>query len=299
MSVANDFKSGYVAIIGPPNVGKSTFLNRVLGQKIAIVSSRPQTTRTRLLGIHTEPGYQLVFIDTPGIHRPKSTLGQTMVQTALDSLREADVVLLILDAKNPSPENAMQLLLDELRSTSSPAILVLNKVDLVRKDTLLPLIEKYKKLYDFKAIVPVSALTGENLDRLLNEILNYTPQGEPYFPPETITDQQERFLAAEMVREKVFEFTGQEIPYATAIIIDEFKELPEKHLVSISATILVEKTSQKGIMIGKGGNLLKRIGEAARKDLEIMLDSKVFLRLWVKVRKDWSNSPEIRKEMGF
>lgn len=299
MSAVNNFKSGYVAIVGPPNVGKSTLINRVLGQKIAIVSSRPQTTRTRILGIITEPEYQLVFIDTPGIHRPKSTLARTMVQTALDSVREADVILLILDAKAPSPESVTELMLDELRSASMPTILVLNKLDLIKKESLLPLIEKYKGLYDFKAIVPVSALTGENLDRLLNEILNYTPEGEPYFPPETITDQQERFIAGEIIREKIFHFTGQEIPYAATIIIDEFKEVPEKQMISISATILVEKPSQKGIMIGRGGNLLKKIGEAARKDLEVMLDSKVFLRLWVKVQKDWSKSPEIRKEMGF
>ena len=294
-----DFKSGYVAIIGAPNVGKSTLLNRFLGQKTAIVSPRPQTTRNRILGILTQPEYQIIFLDTPGIHKAKNVLGEFMVKAAVDTLREVDVVLLTVDAGLHPFGNDTALVIEKLRNIPTPVILAINKIDLIKKETLLPLIAQYKDIYDFKAIVPVSALTGEGMDLLLTDMLTLIPAGVPYYPSDMITDQPERFIAAEIIREKIFLLTGQEIPYATAVIIDEFKENAEKQITSISATIYVEKDSQKGIVIGKGGSLLKKIGESARKEIEVMVGAKVFLRLWVKVRKGWVKSPEIMKQLGY
>lgn len=295
----NDFKSGYVAIIGAPNVGKSTLLNRFLGQKMAIVSARPQTTRNRILGILTKPEYQIIFLDTPGIHKAKNVLGEFMVKAAVDTLREVDVVLLTIDAGLHPSGNDTALVIEKLHNIPTPVILAINKIDLVKKETLLPLIAQYKDIYDFKAIVPVSALTGEGVDILLTDILTLIPAGVPYYPSDMITDQPERFIAAEIIREKIFHLTGQEIPYATAVIIDEFKENTEKQIIFISATIYVEKDSQKGIVIGKGGSLLKKIGETARKEIEVMVGTKVFLRLWVKIRKGWAKSPEIIKQLGY
>jgi len=294
-----DFKSGYVAIIGAPNVGKSTLLNRFLGQKTAIVSPRPQTTRNRILGILTQPEYQIIFLDTPGIHKAKNVLGEFMVKAAVDTLREVDVVLLTVDAGLHPFGNDTALVIEKLHNIPTPVILAINKIDLIKKETLLPLIAQYKDIHDFKAIVPVSALTGEGMDLLLTDMLTLIPAGVPYYPSDMITDQPERFIAAEIIREKIFLLTGQEIPYATAVIIDEFKENAEKQIISISATIYVEKDSQKGIVIGKGGSLLKKIGEAARKEIEVMVGAKVFLRLWVKIRKGWAKSPEIMKQLGY
>lgn len=296
---ASSFKSGYVAIVGAPNVGKSTLMNRLLGQKAAIVSPRPQTTRNRILGILTEPEYQLIFLDTPGIHQAKKALGKYMVRVAIDVLREVDVILLTVDARVYSVNGDTNLVLENLGSVTTPVILVINKIDLVKKDILLPLISGYKDLYDFKTIVPISALTGEGVDSLLAEILTFIPAGPLYYPAQMVTDQPERFIAAEIVREKIFRLTSEEIPYATAVIIDEFKENTEKQLVSISAIIYVEKDSQKGIIVGKGGGRLKQIGEAARKEMEQMFGTKVFLRLWVKVRKGWTKSPEVMKQLGY
>lgn len=294
-----DFKSGYVAIIGAPNVGKSTLLNRILGQKTAIVSPRPQTTRNRILGILTQPEYQIIFLDTPGVHKAKKALGQFMVKIAIDTLREVDVILLTIEAMLLPVDSDTALLLKNLHSVSTPVILVINKIDLVKKESLLPLMAEYKGLYNFRAVVPLSALTGEGVDFLLTEILTFIPAGIPYYPSDMITDQPERFMAAEIIREKIFRLTGQEIPYATAVIVDEFKEKVEKQIISISATIYVEKSSQKGIVIGKGGSLLQKIGEAARKEIELRVGVKVFLRLWVKVRKDWTKSPETLKQLGY
>lgn len=294
-----DFKSGYVAIIGAPNVGKSTLLNRILGQKTAIVSPRPQTTRNRILGILTQPEYQIIFLDTPGVHKAKKALGQFMVKIAIDTLREVDVILLTIEAMLLPVDSDTALLLKNLHSVSTPVILVINKIDLVKKESLLPLMAEYKGLYNFRAVVPLSALTGEGVDFLLTEILTFIPAGIPYYPSDMITDQPERFMAAEIIREKIFRLTGQEIPYATTVIVDEFKEKVEKQIISISATIYVEKSSQKGIVIGKGGSLLQKIGEAARKEIELRVGVKVFLRLWVKVRKDWTKSPETLKQLGY
>ncbi|MDD5154348.1 MAG: GTPase Era [Desulfovibrionales bacterium] len=294
-----DFKSGYVAIIGAPNVGKSTLLNRFLGQKTAIVSPRPQTTRNRILGILTQSEYQIIFLDTPGIHKAKNVLGEFMVKAAVDTLREVDVVLLTVDAGLHPFGNDTALVIEKLHNIPTPVILAINKIDLIKKETLLPLIAQYKDIYDFKAIVPVSALTGEGVDLLLTDMLTLIPAGVPYYPSDMITDQPERFIAAEIIREKIFLLTGQEIPYATAVIIDEFKENAEKQITSISATIYVEKDSQKGIVIGKGGSLLKKIGESARREIEVMVGTKVFLRLWVKIRKGWAKSPEIIKQLGY
>lgn len=295
----SNFKSGYVAIVGAPNVGKSTLLNRFLGQKTAIVSPRPQTTRNRIVGILTQPQYQLIFLDTPGIHKPQKALGRFMLEAATGTLREVDIILLTIDDRSFPVDSDTALVLENLRGISTPVILVVNKIDQIKKEALLPLMATYKDLHDFKAIVPISALTGEGLDLLLAEILTFIPPGSPYYPSDMITDQPERFVAAEIIREKIFRLTGQEIPYATAVIIDEFKENVGKQIVAISATIYVEKDSQKGILIGKGGSLLKKIGEAARKEIELMVGTKVFLKLWVKVFKGWTKSPEFIKQLGY
>lgn len=300
MSVTEaNFRSGYVAIIGSPNVGKSTLLNRYLQEKVAIVSRRPQTTRTRILGVLTKPEYQLVFIDTPGIHRPKNPLGESMVKVAADVLSEVDVLLFVVDPTISPAHDEASLVIRELHKTSTPVILAINKIDLIKKEILLPLMGQYQNTYDFKAVVPVSALNGEGLDDLLRVILEYIPAGVPFYPPDMLTDQPERFMVGEIIREKIFHLTGQEIPYATAVIINEFRENPAKGITSISATIYVEKDSQKGIMIGKGGNLLKRIGEAARKEMEDLLGTRIFLTLWVKVRKDWTKNRQMLKELGY
>ncbi len=294
---ATDFKSGYVAIVGSPNVGKSTLLNRFLQQKIAIVSPRPQTTRNRILGIVTEPGYQLVFVDTPGMHQPRTPLGQSMVKAAMDALAEVDVILAVVEPASAALDKTR--IIAVLRDIATPVILVVNKVDSVKKETVLPVLAQYRDLYSFRAFVPISALTGEGVDRLLSEILSLVPYGMPYYPPDMVTDQPERFIAGELIREKIFLLTGQEVPYSTAAVVDEFKEDAAKGIISISATIYVEKESQKRIIIGKGGSLLKRIGESARKDMEAALENKVFLRLWVKVRKDWTKSPGILRQLGY
>lgn len=293
-------KSGFVSLIGRPNAGKSTLLNRFAGQKLAIVSEKPQTTRHRILAIrHVPDQHQIVFIDTPGIHKPMHGMNRRMVDASLATLREADVVVFVVDA-TVRPGAGDAFVVDLLRKSGVPTIVALNKVDLVHKPRLLPLLQHYGAAGAFRALVPMSAATGEGVDALEREIVDALPEGEPLYPEDYLTDQTERTLAAELVREKVLRHTHDELPFTTAVLIDGFEE-PEKPggLTRIHASILVDHDSQKPIVIGKGGALIKRIGTEARLDLEEMLGGKVFLQLHVKVREDWRDNERLLDEMGL
>jgi GTP-binding protein Era len=292
------FKCGFISIMGRPNVGKSTLFNRILGDKIAIVTEKPQTTRNRILGIKNVEGGQLIFLDTPGIHRGRSELNQRMVQTAIASGQDADVILLMIEATSLRFEEDREVI-ESLKGGRGLPFLVINKIDLVKKEMLLPIMDRYQKLYPFQQFIPVSAITGEGVDILLAEILRTLPESPPYFPEDMITDQTERFLVSEIVREKVIQQSYQEIPYATAVTIEEFREHPEKNLVVIKGTICVERDSQKKILIGKGGQKLKKIGEAARREVEVFLGTRVFLELWVKVERNWTQDPRVLNELGY
>jgi GTP-binding protein Era len=291
------FRSGYVAIVGPPNVGKSTLLNRLMGQKIAIVTPKPQTTRNRLLGILTRPGAQMIFVDTPGIFRPGYPLQKAMVETAVRSLGEADLALAMIDAAE-GPHDAGDRILRMLSDGGIDAVLALNKVDMVRdKKRLLPLIDRYHRTGLFREIVPISALTGDGVDDLLETLSGLLPEGPQYYPEEMITESPERFLAAEVIREKVFLRTGQEIPYAAAVKVDEYKDRGDS--LSIKATIYLERDSQKAILIGQKGAKLKEIGQLARLDLEAQTDRRIFLDLWVKVRRRWRHQSGDLRFFGY
>ncbi len=302
-----DFKSGFVSIIGGPNVGKSTLLNLLIGEKISIVSDKPQTTRNRITGILNLPAAQVVFLDTPGIHENKKKLNELMVKSAMSTLKEVDLIIFMVEANKPFTNNET-LILKALNKLKLPVLLVINKVDLVYKESILPIIEKYAKDYPFKEIIPISCITPKPPEQLLKEkdfgtlmksLLKFMPEGPAYFPDDIATDVTARFLVAEIIREKIFRLTKQEIPYSTAVTIDEFKEDEERKIINILATINVEKNSQKGIVIGKGGLMLKNIGTSARKDMEQLLGSKVFLKLFVRVQKDWSKDLRALKEFGY
>ncbi|MDL1975335.1 MAG: GTPase Era [Deltaproteobacteria bacterium] len=293
------FKSGFIAIIGAPNVGKSTLLNQILGEKISITSERPQTTRNRIMGVLHRPNAQFVFLDTPGVHHTRKKMNKRMIRVALSTLADVDQILYLTDAARRDQESD-ELLLKTLASIDKPVILAINKIDIVqnRKD-ILPLIEAWGERHDFAAIVPISALKNIQVEDLLDEMLALLPEGPGFFPEDTITDQPARFIASEMIREKVFRLTSREIPYSVAVTIDAFKERPEKKRVDIEATIHVERDSQKGILIGKGGAMLKRIGSAARMDIQRMTGTQVFLRLWVRVRKNWSRNAGQLSGFGY
>jgi GTP-binding protein Era len=298
MSAKKAFKSGFVSIVGAPNVGKSTLLNRVLGQKIAITSEKPQTTRHRILGIAHLPEAQLVFLDTPGIHECKGALNRRMVDVAMKALSDVDLVLVMIDgSKEDTQSNAM--ILKAIAERGLAAVLAINKVDLVDKEKLLPMIDRWQQAYPFKAILPISALRGIQIDALISEMIQVLPEGPQYYPDDTVTDVPERFIAGEMIREKVFRMTGEEIPYAVAVTVDSFKDRPDRELVDIHATIHVERGSQKPIIIGKGGQKIKRIGAAARKDIERMVGCKVFLKLWVRVQKNWTKDDRAVRRLGY
>ena len=294
----NSFKSGFISILGRPNVGKSTLLNRILGEKIAIISRKPQTTRTRILGIKNLENGQLIFYDTPGIHRSRSKFQESMVSAAFQAGKNTDLILLLTEAHRPQIEEDKSIL-EDLFPCEIPIFLIINKVDLVRKPSILPLIETYRAVHPFQEIIPLSALRGEGVDGLNGTIQQYLPFGSKYFPEDMTTDQSERFLAAEMIREKIFEHTYQEIPYSVGVTIERFKDESERNLLSISAVIVVEKKSQRAILIGRGGDMLKRIGSQARRDMEAFFRTKVFLQLWVKVVKNWSDDPRLLNEMGY
>ncbi len=292
------FRSGYVALIGVPNVGKSTLLNQLLGYKVAITTPKPQTTRFQIRGILTGEDYQIVFVDTPGIHEAKMLFNRLMVEQALRAIEEVDSIVFIVDVANRSPK-AEERIIEILQKANKPTILALNKIDLIKKGELLPMIDFFSRLYPFKAIVPISALERDGLDELLKEIVDTLPEGPMYYSPDMLTDQPERLLAAEIIREKIFMLTRQEIPYSTAVVVEEFEEDPERKILFIQATIYVEKDSQKGIIIGKGGERLKKIGTLAREELEFLLGQKVHLDLWVKVLKGWRKEEKALKRLGF
>jgi GTP-binding protein Era len=292
------FKSGFISILGRPNVGKSTLLNRLVGDKIAIVSEKPQTTRNRILGIKNVEGGQFIFIDTPGLHEGRSELNQRMARTAIASGRDADVLLFMIEAPAPHVEKDRQMI-ESLRGSKGVPFLVINKIDLVKKKALLPIIDQYQRLYPFEKIIPASAVTGEGVDILLDEILNDLPESPPYYPEDMLTDQTERFLVSEIIRENVIHQSYQEIPYSTAVTIEEFKEAPERNLVVIKGTIHVERNSQKKILIGKGGQKLKKIGETARKEVEALLGARVYLELWVNVEKNWTQDSHALDRLGY
>jgi GTP-binding protein Era len=292
------FRSGFVSIIGRPNVGKSTLLNRILGEKIVITSDKPQTTRNRIKGIHNITGAQIIFIDTPGIHRAKSLLNRYMVDEALASIREVDMILFLVEADAVAVSQETQIL-ELLSKATAPVILVLNKIDLVVKEALLERIAWYARLYPFKEIIPVSALSGDGVERLVECVCASLPEGPLYFPDDILSDVPERFLVAEIIREKIFRLTHDEVPYSVAVEVESFKERPDGTLIAIAAAINVERDSQKGIIIGKKGAMLKKIGMEARLEIEQLLDTRVFLELFVKVRRDWSENPRLLKEMGY
>lgn len=277
------FKSGFVAVIGRPNVGKSTLINSLIGQKIAIMSDKPQTTRNKIMCVLTTDNEQVIFLDTPGIHKPLHKLGEYMVKAAEGTLKEVDAILFVVDATEDLG-GGERYIMERLQATKKPVILIVNKLDLIDRQSVLPIIEKYTKAYDFAGVVPISAKEKMNLDSLLAELNKYLPEGPQYYPADTVTDQPERLIAAEMIREKVLHLTRDEIPHAIAVDIEEMKSRANDK-VYIRATIYVERESQKGIVIGKRGALLKEIGALARKDIETMLGSKTYLDLWVKVKK--------------
>ena len=292
------FKAGFISILGRPNVGKSTLFNCILGEKIAIVTEKPQTTRNRIIGIKNVEGGQFIFLDTPGLHEGRSELNQRMVRTAIASGQDADILLFIVEASSPLVEKDRKMV-ESFKGSKGVSFLVINKIDLVKREALLPMIDQYQRLHPFYQVIPISAITGEGVDILLDEILKVLPESPPYFPEEMITDQAERFLVSEIIREKVIEESYQEIPYSTAVTIEEFKERPERNLVVITGTIHVERNSQKKILIGKGGQKLRRIGEMARKEVEAFLERRVFLELWVNVEKDWTHDPRALNRLGY
>ncbi|WP_125579942.1 GTPase Era [Levilactobacillus cerevisiae] len=292
-----DYKSGFVAIVGRPNVGKSTFLNRVIGQKIAIMSNTAQTTRNKIQGIYTTDEAQIVFIDTPGVHKPKSKLGDYMVQSAMSALNEVDAVLFMVNAaeKRGAGDN---FIIDRLKNVKAPVYLLINKIDQVKPDDLLPVMEQYQTALPWKAVYPISALEGNNVDELLTGLTDQMPNGPQYYPADQVTDHPERFVVSELIREKIFMLTREEVPHSVAVEIESMKQKDEDH-VHIQATIVVERPTQKGIMIGKGGSMLKKIGTMARQDIEHLLGSKVYLELWVKVQPNWRDKATLLKSYGY
>jgi GTPase len=296
-------KAGFVSLIGRPNAGKSTLLNRLVGTKLAIVSDKPQTTRTRILGVRNYPDAQVVFLDTPGIHRPLHRMNRRMVDTAVETIREVDVLGLVMDASERHGKGD-QYVVDLAKSATAPVFLILNKIDLIRKSRLLPVIDEYSRMAQFAEIVPVSAATGDNVDRLERVIIDRLPEGERLYPEDYLTDQPERFFAAEIVREKLLQFTHAEIPFSSAVIVDRFEEVPEgtdatKAVLGLYCSIVVDRESQKPIVIGRGGDMIKRIGTAAREELERFFGTRVFLDLHVRVKSLWREDERILGEIGM
>ena len=293
-----NFKSGYVAIAGTPNAGKSTLLNRMLGEKISITSKKPQTTRNRILGVLHRPAMQIVFFDTPGVFEARDKLNLRIVDAALSAVGDADLILVVIDVSHSEP-NAERFLVKQLQSQTRPVILALNKIDLIDKSRVLESIAKWSKTYAFEEIVPISARHGIQIEELISAMAGSLHPGPPYFPEDTLTDVTERFIAAELIREQVFRMTGEEIPYATAVTIDVFKEKKEGRLVTIEATIHLERDSQKGMVIGKKGSKLKQIGTRSREQIEKMLGCKIYLKLFVRVQKNWRKDTRAIRRFGY
>jgi len=295
-----NFKAGFVALIGRPNVGKSTLLNYILGTKLSIVSPKPQTTRMRILGIKHDLDAQIIFLDTPGIQKGKDILTKTVIESAVASMEEADVIVMIIDAEKGWTKGDEQLLYNYIEKLNKPTILVINKIDRIRKEQLLPLIDESSKKYDFKEIVPLSALKGTNVDRFVEVLKNYLPQSPPLFPEDQITDLPLKFYIAEIIREKIFNFTRDEVPYSVAVEVESIREGEKNpNVLVIDAIIYVERPGHKGIIIGKKGEMLKKIGKAAREELEYQLQRKVFLNLWVKVKEKWKEDMRLLKMLGY
>lgn len=290
------FKSGYVSITGRPNVGKSTLLNTILGEKVAIVTPKPQTTRNRILGIKNMKDCQIIFIDTPGIHKPKHMLGEIMVRESKEVVKEVDIILFVVEPELPGRGD--NFIIETLRGLEKTIFLIINKVDTVKKPELLPVIEKYSSLFKFNEIIPISALKGDGVDILLKTILDYLPEGPKYFPDDLVTDQIERFMVSEIIRENIIHITEDEVPYSIAVDITDWNER-EDGIIFIKANIYVEREGQKGIIIGKGGEKLKIIGSRSRFEIEKLLGTKVFLECWVKVKKDWRSNVNILRGLGF
>lgn len=292
------FRAGFIAIIGRTNVGKSTLLNRILQQKIAIVSDKPQTTRNKIVGIYHSEHAQLIFLDTPGFHKPTHRLNELMLKTTLKTLEGIDIVLYLIE-----PERVVgpgdRYILDRLQHVKTPIILAINKIDLVSKEQLLPIIDMYSRLSDFAEIIPMAALTNENVDHTVETIIKYVPEGPQYYPEDMVTDQPEQFIVAELIREKVLHVTREEIPYSIAVVVEQMNACEDGTRIDIEATIYVERSSQKGIIIGKSGKMLKQIGTLARKDIEIILGTKIYLNLWVKVRKKWRMNEQYLRMLGY
>lgn len=292
-----NYKSGFVAIVGRPNVGKSTFLNRVIGQKIAIMSNTAQTTRNKIQGIYTTDAAQIVFIDTPGVHKPKTELGDYMVKSALSALNEVDAILFMINAaeKRGAGDN---FIIDRLKNAKAPVYLLINKIDQIHPDDLLTVMDQYKKALPWKAVYPISALEGNNVDDFLGDLVDQMPHGPQYYPDDQLTDHPERFVVSELIREKIFMLTREEVPHSVAVEIESMKT-QKNDQVRIEATIIVERPTQKGIMIGKGGSMLKKIGTLARQDIEHLLGSSVYLQLFVKVQPGWRDKSNLLKSYGY
>ncbi len=293
------FKSGYIALVGAPNAGKSTLLNRLLNENISITAPKPQTTRNRIMGILTRPDAQVIFVDTPGIHRALDKFNKGLVDTALSTLKDVDVICFLIQMPE-TDRDLNELILEDLRNIDTPVILVINKVDLLKqKGDLLPVIERYRQKMPFHSVIPLSALKGDGTERLLEEVVQLLPEGPHYYPEDYITDQPERFLVAELVREKVFHLVHQEVPYAVAVTIEKFTEEQEANRIDIEVTIHVERDSQKAIIIGKKGQMLKEIGQQARADIESLLGCHVYLGLFVRVQRNWRKDPRALAEFGY
>lgn len=290
-------RSGYVAIVGRPNVGKSTTFNQLLGEKIAIVSPKPQTTRNRIMGIKTETHFQMILLDTPGIHRPHSLMNRRMVEIAINSLNEVNVVLWLIDVQKGIRREDEDIA-QTLRASPTPSLILLNKIDSIAKGKLLPLMDRCSSLLPGKEILPISALKGDNIGLVIDRVEKLLPEGPRYFPEGEITDQSERFIASEIIREKIFLLTREEIPYGTAVTIDEFTENEQKNLVVIKATIHADRDTHKPILIGRNGSMLKEIGRQAREELERLLGCRLFLELFVKIDRGWSQDPHALTEFG-
>lgn len=296
MKAEGRFRSGFAALVGRPNVGKSTLINRLVGRKVAIISDKPQTTRHKIHSVLTRDDAQVVFLDTPGIHKPRHRLGRHMVDLALGALKEVDAILFLCEAEEPGSGD--KYIIDQFREISTPVILVLNKIDLVPRKDILPLIETYRHLYPFREIVPASALTGENVDGLTELFIGYLPDGPMYYPEGMVTDKPERFIMAEIIREKVLHLTSQEVPHSVTVEVEDVQEKPN-NLVAVRAVIYTERDSQKGILIGKNGGMLKEVGRRAREDMEALFGSRIYLDLWVKVKADWRNNEKYLRSFGF
>lgn len=294
----DQFLSAFIAIVGPPNVGKSTLLNLLLESKVAIVSPKPQTTRNRILGIYHGDGYQMVFMDTPGIHKTRTPLHQSMVASATAAFTEVDVITVMIEISHPEDQE-IDIILGQVRKAGRPCFLVINKIDLRPREEILPIMEHFNRLYPFEAIVPISALKGDGVDELLKELASRLRPGPKFFPEDMKTDQTESFLIAEIIREKIYFHTKQEVPYSAAVTVDAIKEVSEGDLLKIQARIHVESPSQKAILIGRNGKMIKTVGMAARLDLEKIFDLKVFLDLTVRVEKNWSRDPKALKRLGY